>query len=82
MQPDNLWSGKSDFFGEYTRSVKPLAVPTLDNSPKYKTPAPMQLPTPGPTPRVELPSIIKKRSGGIIMREDAVTIGAEAKGKK
>ncbi|KAF8453224.1 hypothetical protein BGX38DRAFT_1329210 [Terfezia claveryi] len=42
----------------------------------------MQLPTPGPTPGVELPSIFKQRSGGIIMREDAVTIGEGVKRKK
>ncbi|KAF8418443.1 hypothetical protein EV426DRAFT_577613 [Tirmania nivea] len=39
------------------KTAKPLAVPNLDNRPRYETPDTMQLPTPGPTPRVQLPTI-------------------------
>ncbi|KAF8424371.1 hypothetical protein EV426DRAFT_716989 [Tirmania nivea] len=39
------------------KTAKPLVVPDLDNRPRYETPDTMQLPTPGPTPRVQLPTI-------------------------
>ncbi|KAF8418289.1 hypothetical protein EV426DRAFT_700489 [Tirmania nivea] len=39
------------------KTAKPLVVPNLDNRPRYETPDTMQLPTPGPTPRVQLPTI-------------------------
>ena len=34
---------------------RPLSVPSLDNKPRYETPDPVQLPTPGMTPQVKLP---------------------------
>ncbi|KAF8418676.1 hypothetical protein EV426DRAFT_678932 [Tirmania nivea] len=40
--------------GKGKASARPLAVPNLDNRPRYETPDPMQLATPGPTPRVQL----------------------------
>ncbi|KAF8426713.1 hypothetical protein EV426DRAFT_702322 [Tirmania nivea] len=39
------------------KTAKPLVVPNLDDRPRYETPDTMQLPTPGPTPRVQLPTI-------------------------
>ncbi|KAF8449557.1 hypothetical protein BGX38DRAFT_1270040 [Terfezia claveryi] len=42
------------------------AVPTLDNSPRYETP------DPGPTPRVELSGIFKKKSGSIMFVKNLV----------
>ncbi|KAF8419760.1 hypothetical protein EV426DRAFT_576850 [Tirmania nivea] len=39
------------------KTAKPLVVPNLDNRPRYETPDTMQLPTPGPTPRLQLPTI-------------------------
>lgn len=40
--------------GKGKASARPLAVPNLDNRPRYETPDPMQQATPGPTPRVQL----------------------------
>jgi len=34
---------------------RPLSVPALNNKPRYETPDPVQLPTPGTTPQVKLP---------------------------
>ncbi|KAF8456178.1 hypothetical protein BGX38DRAFT_1266492 [Terfezia claveryi] len=49
--------------GRGKASARPLAVPNLENKPRYETPDPCQLPTPKDTPRVELPTILKERSG-------------------
>ncbi|RPB20381.1 hypothetical protein L211DRAFT_852404 [Terfezia boudieri ATCC MYA-4762] len=56
------------------RSAKPLAVPTLDNRPRYKTPDPVQPPTPGPTPSAILPTIFKKRLGGTLTESKEPTL--------
>lgn len=83
--------GGSEFFGELnlpdfsrnrkgTRgSAKPLAVPNLDNRPRYETPDPCQLPTPKDTPRVELPVIAARRDRLLEEREsEARQLGVDS----
>jgi len=44
---------------------RPLSVPSLNNKPRYETPDPVQLPTPGTTQQVKLPLHFSDSIGSI-----------------